>query len=90
MSAGLLLKFPKPGRLGDCPTCGRNDGFLNVYKSHWCICRRHKVKWYVGYDLFPGWREETEEDWKRNLQILSQYQEVRAKFRKWRATREDE
>jgi hypothetical protein len=90
MSAGLLLRFPKPGRLGDCPRCGRNDGFLNIYKSHWFICKRHKLKWYAGYDLFPGWRNETEEDWKRNLQILSQYQEVRAKYRKLRATGEDE
>jgi hypothetical protein len=90
MSAGLVLKFPKPGRLGDCPKCGRNDGSLNVYKAHWFICRRHRVKWYAGYDLFPGWQNETEEDWKRNLKILSQYQEVRAKYRKLRTTGEDE
>jgi hypothetical protein len=90
MSAGLVLKFPKPGRLGDCPRCSRNDGFLNVYKAHWFICRRHRVKWYAGYDLFPGWQNETEEDWKRNLRILSQYQEVRPKYRRMRATGEDE
>jgi hypothetical protein len=90
MSAGLLLKFPKPGRLGDCPRCGRNDGFLNIYKAHWFICKRHKVKWYAGWDLFPGWQNESQEDWKRNWRILSQYQEVHAKFRKLRTTREDE
>ena len=90
MSAGLVLKFPQPGRLGDCPKCGRNDGFLNVYKAHWFICRRHRVKWYGGYDLFPGWQNETEEDWKRNLRMLSQYQEVRPKYRRMRATGEDE
>jgi hypothetical protein len=82
VSAGLILKFPKPGRLGDCPRCGRNDGHLNVYKSHWFICKRHKMKWYAGYDLFPSWQEETEEDWRRNAKTLSLYQEVRAKYRK--------
>ena len=90
MSAGLVLKFPKPGRLGDCPKCGRNDGCLNVYKAHWFICRRHRVKWYAGYDLFPSWQNETEEDWKRNLRILSQYQEVRAKYRRLRIVVGDE
>ena len=90
MSAGLVLKFPKPGRLGDCPKCGRNNGFLNVYKAHWFICRRHLVKWYAGYDLFPGWQNETEEDWKRNLRILLLYREVRAKYRKVRTAGEDE
>ena len=89
MSAGLILKFPKPGKLGDCPRCGRNDGYLNVYKSHWFICKRHKMKWYAGYDLFPGWQNETEEDWKRNVRILSQYQEVRAKYRRPRTPGED-
>ncbi len=84
MSAGVVLRFPKPGRLGDCPRCGRNDGYLNVYKAHWFICRRHRVKWYAGYDLFPTWQNETEEDWRRNLRILSQYQEVRAKYRRLR------
>lgn len=82
MSAGLVLKFPEPGRLGDCPKCGRNDGYLNVGRAHWFICRRHRLKWYVGYDLFPTWQRETEEDSKRNLKILSQYQEVRPKYRR--------
>jgi len=86
MSAGLVVKFPEPGRLGDCPKCGRNDGYLNVGKSHWFICRRHRLKWYAGYDLFPTWQRETEEDWKRNLKILSQYQEVRPKYRRLRGT----
>ncbi len=82
MSAGSILKFPEPGRLGDCPICGRNDGFLNLFKSHWFICKRHKMKWYAGYDLYPGWKDETEEDWQRNERILSQYQEVRPKYRR--------
>ena len=82
MSACLILRFPEPGKLGDCPKCGRNDGFLNIYKSHWFVCKRHKMKWYAGYDLFSDWRDETEEDWKRNEKILSQYQEVRPKYRR--------
>jgi hypothetical protein len=90
VSAGLILDFPEPGKLGDCPKCGRNDGFLNLYKSHWFICKRHRVKWYAGYDLFPGWRDETEEDWKRNEKILSQYREVRPKYRQlWEKNRDN-
>ena len=86
MTAGLVLRFPEPGKLGDCPKCGRNDGYLNVGKSHWFICRRHKLKWYAGYDLFQTWQEETEDDWNRNSKVLSQYAEVRPKYRKLKGT----
>lgn len=81
MCPAVIMKFPEPGLLGDCPRCGRNDGFLNLYKAHWFICRRHRLKWYAGYDLFPTWREESEADWQRNGEILSRYQEVRPRYR---------
>lgn len=81
MSPAEIKKFPDPGLFGDCPKCGRNDGYLNLYKAHWFICKRHKLKWYVGYDLFPSWRDETEADWQRNRELLSRYEEVRPRFR---------
>lgn len=81
MNTGKLIEFPEPNRLGDCPVCGRNNGYLNVFKTHWYICRKHRLKWYAGYDLFPTWRQETRKDWERNLNILSQYTEVMARYR---------
>ena len=27
------------------------DEFIHVGKSHWATCSRHKVAWYVGYNL---------------------------------------
>jgi hypothetical protein len=88
MGPGAIVVFPEPGKLGDCPVCGRNDGFLNVYKTHWFICKRHKLKWYAGYDLFPGWRNETSVDWQRNEALLAGYREVRAKYRTLLANQE--
>ena len=57
-------------RFGVCPHCVRDDGFLNVGRSHWFFCREHKVKWLVGSNLFSGWRHETEE------QQRSRYDEI--------------
>lgn len=81
MNAHDVIRFPEPGRMGDCPKCKRNDGFLSIRKAHWFICKRHKFKWYAGYDLFPDWKQGTEEVWKRNADILSQYTEVRPIYR---------
>jgi hypothetical protein len=61
---------------GGCPSCGRNDGCLNVYKDHWFICHKHKMRWSPGSNLFSGWREETEATWAANDALLSGYHEV--------------
>jgi hypothetical protein len=61
---------------GGCPHCGRGDDYLNVGRSHWFVCREHKVKWLAGSNLFSSWREETEEDWRRNAATLAEYREV--------------
>jgi hypothetical protein len=47
---------------GACPECGYNDGYTNVGRSHWFFCRKHKVCWCVGANLFSSWRHETEEE----------------------------
>ncbi|MGO6706004.1 hypothetical protein [Rhizobium leguminosarum] len=61
---------------GLCPICHRNDGMLNVGKTHWTVCHTHKVRWSIGTNLFSGWRYETEEDWERNSKLLSAYEDV--------------
>ncbi len=64
------------GDFGACPQCGRYDEYLNVGRSHWLVCRRHRVKWCAGENLFSGWKSETEETWKQNAAILAGFREV--------------
>lgn len=66
----------EPDRFGGCPTCGGDDGCLNVGRSHWFVCRRHKVRWFVGANLFSSWRHEEEWDWEENARVLEGYEEV--------------
>jgi hypothetical protein len=53
-----------PGRVldqwGVCPTCKSRDGCINIGASHWYYCRKHRVKWCVGDNLFSTWRDQTE------------------------------
>jgi hypothetical protein len=53
------------GYFGVCPQCRRHDGFANVGRSHWSFCREHRVKWWVGDNLFSSWRDQTEEEQRR-------------------------
>ncbi len=61
---------------GLCPRCHRNDGILNVRKTHWTVCHTHKACWSIGTNLFSSWRNETEEDWDMNYKLLSTYDVV--------------
>jgi len=61
---------------GVCPTCGKNDGYLNVGKTHWFVCHEHKVRWNVGSNLFSSWRHEDEETWHRNAEDIRGYTEI--------------
>ena len=45
---------------GLCPHCHKNNGYINVGRSHWLLCDEHKVKWLAGANLFSSWREQTE------------------------------
>jgi hypothetical protein len=47
---------------GGCPTCGKNNGYLNAGRSHRFYCVAHKTSWMVGANLFDSWRFETEEE----------------------------
>ncbi len=71
-----VVQLPVKNHFGDCPQCGGNDGYINIGRDHWFVCRRHGVKWYVGTDIFPGWRNENAEEWRLNAILLSHYLEV--------------
>lgn len=73
---GEIINFPESYYFGDCPECGRNDGYLNVGQAHWFLCDEHKTKWCIGSNLFSTWQGETEETWLRNADKLAGYQEV--------------
>lgn len=62
---------------GGCPECGGNDGYLNIGRGHWFICHEHKTAWHIGSNLFSSWKEESEEEWKRNAELISDYKEVK-------------
>ena len=36
----------------------------------------HRTKWWVGSNLFSGWRDQSEDDWARNDATLSGYRAV--------------
>jgi hypothetical protein len=61
---------------GGCPTCCKNDGYLNVYSGNYVVCHEHRVFWLVGTNLFSDWRDETKSDWERNQALLADYQQV--------------
>jgi hypothetical protein len=44
---------------GDCPTCGRNDVYLNAYRSR-----------IFGANLFSSWRGETEAEQRDRVEPL--------------------
>ena len=62
--------------LGECPVCGTNSGYVNVRRAHWVICKRHKLAWCCGNNLFSNWKMEDESIWQRNENMLVDYDYV--------------
>jgi len=64
-----------------CPACGRVGGkYLNIVKDHWKYCKRHGLRWHIGYNLFSSWQHETEDDWARNEEVLIRCRAVELYF----------
>ena len=61
---------------GVCPQCGKSDGFVNMGKEHWFICRDHKTKWFAGVNLFDGWENQTVAQAQCTEAMLNGYKEV--------------
>lgn len=47
---------------GVCPQCHKTDGYINVGEGHWFLCEEHKVRWFVGANLFSSCKDQTEEE----------------------------
>ena len=61
---------------GLCPDCCAEPMILNVWKDHFAYCEPCHTYWPVGYNLMSGWMYESEIDWQRNREKLSQCREV--------------
>ena len=64
-----------PTEWGGCPKCHRNDGFLNaddgMGMGQWFYCKRHKLKWHVGTNLFFAWLHMPEKELTRPVYVLA-------------------
>jgi len=61
---GMLIYLRSEDAFGTCPTCNKTDGYINVGRGHWFVCHEHRVKWFVGSNLFDSWKCETVEEQK--------------------------
>jgi len=61
---------------GGCPRCGDTDGYLNQGRDHWFVCDKHRVRWFVGSNLFSSWRHESSAQHAENLLKLMGYRVV--------------
>ena len=61
---------------GGCPKCGRNDGYLDVSRDHWMVCHEHKVRWYIGSNLFSSWRYKSESELIANWERIKDYLDI--------------
>lgn len=50
------------GYFGLCPICKKTDGYLNIGRIHWFICKKHRSRWCIGFNVFSSWRHETESE----------------------------
>ena len=76
--SGVVVQFPKQQRPkpwaayeGNCPQCGLTSRIINVRRTHWGYCAEHRLKWFIGENLYSNWRDETEADWRRNSLLLA-------------------
>lgn len=74
-----VMPFPEiqySKHCGLCPKCGKSDGYVNLGKEHWIICRDHKFKWFVGVNLFDGWQNQTVAQAQSIELMLNSYKEI--------------
>lgn len=64
------------GHFGGCPHCGYSEGPHNVRRAHWLVCREHRVRWWIGENLFRAWRTESPAEWEATRRWLSGFQIV--------------
>lgn len=62
-----------------CPECPRDRGPDNVYnagQAHRGACHAHRTTWLLGFNLFSGWREETEQEQRERWREIEDYRAV--------------
>ncbi len=72
-----------------CPECQQPTddlAYLNVENRHFSVCRKHKVYWRLGRNLFCSWKYESEEVWRANAEFLAICMEVKPMFCECEAT----
>lgn len=63
--------------LGDCQ-CGNYDNkYLNIFKAHYGYCTDCGTYWHIGTNLFSSWKDEDEEQWKKNANFLRNLIEIK-------------
>jgi hypothetical protein len=58
-----------------CQSCGEKGQIFNIGSSHWGACSDCQLKWRIGVNLLPSWRQETHEVWKHNTALLARFDE---------------
>jgi hypothetical protein len=58
------------GYFGLCPICKKTDGYLNIGRSHWFFCEKHRSRWCIGSNLFSSWRDETKSEQLRHCKEI--------------------
>jgi hypothetical protein len=76
MSEIVTLRRVEVDYFGGCPKCGQNDGCFTVDRDHWHVCHEHRVKWWIGSNLFSCWRKMSADDFARNAAMLAGYRAV--------------
>lgn len=64
---------------GRCPECSETDPtneYVNIERAHWMTCKLHRTRWFIGSNMFSGWRHETEATWRRNWERIGGYREI--------------
>jgi hypothetical protein len=61
---------------GNCPECGKNNGYINYGRDHYFLCHEHKTIWWIGNNLFSSWQEEDETIWEERRRRYGDYQDV--------------
>jgi hypothetical protein len=56
-----------------CPICGEDDGYMNHGRVHFNVCKKHKLKWRIGENLFSSWKYETKEEREEQIRSLSEF-----------------
>jgi hypothetical protein len=62
----------------ECPPERDPDNIYNAGKAHRAACHVHRTTWYLGSNLFSGWRHETEAEQRERWREIEGYRDVEA------------